>query len=310
MDGKYTIIIPVFFNEGSLKKTMEKLIDNVISKNGNLEPEVIFIDDGSQDNSLAELFEIKDNYSFVKIIKFTRNFGQVSAILAGFKNATGDCIINISADLQDPPELITDMLHHFFIGGSPLVICERLDRDESYYRKVTSKFFYKIMQRFTFKNMPVGGFDFFLISAQIKDIIISKNESNAFLQGQILSTGYKPKFIPYHRAKREVGKSRWTFGKKIKYLIDGILGYSYLPLRLMTIIGIIVSLSGFFYAIIIVIERIFGNTPFSGWAPIMILILVLSGIQMLMLGIIGEYLWRALDQIRNREPYIIEKIFE
>ncbi|MFA5410234.1 MAG: glycosyltransferase, partial [Candidatus Omnitrophota bacterium] len=134
-------------------------------------------------------------------------------------------------------------------------------------------------------------------------------EANPFLQGQILWTGYKIKFLPYKRKKREIGESKWTFSKKVTYLIDGVMGYSYLPLRMMSFIGMIVAFAGFLYAIVVLIARIIGNIPAKGWAPLMIVILVLSGIQMLMLGIIGEYLWRTLNQVRRRQNYIIEKIY-
>ena len=158
--------------------------------------------------------------------------------------------------------------------------------------------------------MPIGGFDFVLISEKVKKIILSKQEANAFWQGQILWTGINIKFISYRRAKREIGTSKWTTSKKIKYLIDGVMAYSYFPLRIMSFTGLIVSILGFIYAIDVFVERIFGNVPMKGWAPLMIIILVLSGIQMLMLGIVGEYLWRTLDQVRNRPTYIIDKIYE
>ena len=156
--------------------------------------------------------------------------------------------------------------------------------------------------------MPLGGFDFALLSDTVKNIIINRQEANPFWQGQILWTGYKTRFIPYQRAKREIGESKWTTSKKIKYLIDGVMAYSYFPLRVMSVVGLSLSILGFLYAIVIFFAKIFGSVPIEGWAPLMIIILVLSGIQMLMLGIIGEYLWRTLDQVRNRPQYIIETI--
>jgi len=157
--------------------------------------------------------------------------------------------------------------------------------------------------------MPAGGFDFFLISKRVKESILINYESNPFVQGKILWTGFNKKFIAYNREKRKHGKSQWSFSKKIKYLIDGVMGYSYLPLRLMSLVGIIISFFGFAYAATIFCAKIFGGIPIAGWAPIMMMILILSGIQMLMLGIIGEYLWRALDQVRNRPLYIIDRTY-
>ncbi len=308
----YSIVIPVFFNEGTLEKTYRILLDKVIAPNRDRRAEVIFVDDGSGDGSLAELIRLKQAYpgEIIKIVKFTRNFGQVSAIRAGYQLAKGKCVINISADLQDPPELINQMLDHFYHDNYEVVVCSRGARDEPFLKRKTSRLFYGIIKKLSFPNMPVGGFDYVLISNKVKKIILDRPEANPFWQGQILWPGYEIKFIPYKRSKREVGKSRWTFSKKLKYLIDGVMSYSYLPLRLISILGILLALGGFLYAVIIFIAKIFGRIPTAGWAPLMIVILILSGIQMLMLGVIGEYLWRTLDQVRSRPAYIIEKIYD
>lgn len=306
-----SIIIPVYYNEGSLWQTFERVKTRLETHESVSNYEIIFIDDGSADNSYAELKEIKTAHSsVVKLIKLTRNFGQVAAMKAGYQHAKGNCIINISADLQDPPELISSMLDAFFQQKYEVVICNRIDRNESWYRKTTSRIFYTIMRKLTFKNMPPGGFDYALISGRVADSFRYKNESNSFWQGQVLWGGYKTTFIPYQRLKRETGHSRWTFTKKIKYLIDGVLAYSYFPMRFMTGLGIVCFLGGFLYALVITLMYFLGDIPFKGWAPIMILILVLSGIQMLMLGIIGEYLWRNLDQSRDRAPFLIDEIIE
>jgi dolichol-phosphate mannosyltransferase len=163
------------------------------------------------------------------------------------------------------------------------------------------------MQKLSFSNMPIGGFDYALLSKEVIKVILANKETNPFWQGQILWSGFPIKFIPYIRRERAEGKSRWTFGKKIKYLIDGVLAYSFFPLRAISVLGGILFLMGVVYSIIIVFQYYWGNVPFKGWAPIMILILLLFGIVLLMLGIIGEYLWRVLDQVRGRAGYIIEK---
>jgi glycosyltransferase involved in cell wall biosynthesis len=307
----YSIIIPVYYNEGSIEKTFNILQDKVISINKDLRCEIIFVDDGSKDNSLNEIQALKEKHpDLIKIIKFTRNFGQVSAIYAGYQYAQGRCLINISADLQDPPELINEMINYHFGDGYEIVICTRESREDSYFKRKTSDIFYNLIKKLSFPNMPSGGFDFVLISGKIKNIILEKREANPFWQGQLLWTGYRTKFIPYKRIERTSGKSRWTFSKKIKYLIDGVTSYSYFPVRLMSVVGSLVAFVGFLYAIFIILARIFGNVVPYGWAPIMVMILVLSGIQMLMIGVVGEYLWRVLDQVRNRQPYIIERVYD
>jgi len=307
----YSIVIPVYCNQGSLEKTYDKLQEEVIAHNKDKSYEIIFVDDGSYDSSFSELTGLRSrDPEHVKLIKFTRNFGQVAAIMAGYQLARGECVINISADMQDPPSLINNMLDAYFNENFEIVICMREAREETLFRTITSKIFYKVMKKLSFNNMPIGGFDFVLISEKVKKIILSKQEANAFWQGQILWTGINIKFIPYRRVKREIGTSKWTTSKKMKYLIDGIMAYSYFPLRIMTVTGLVLSILGFIYAIVIFIAKFFGGVPTQGWAPLMIILLVLSGIQMLMLGIVGEYLWRTLDQVRNRPAYIIDKIYE
>jgi len=307
----YSIIIPVYCNQEELRKTYQAIMTMVVEYNPSRSYEIIFIDDGSVDSSFENMMELKKlNPQNVKIIKFTRNFGQVSAIRAGVEHSRGRCVVNISADLQDPPDLINNMLEYHFKDGVEIVVCKRDSREESFFRRKTSKLFYKIMNKLSFPNMPEGGFDFFLIGSKVKEALIKSKEMNPFLQGQILWTGYPVKFIPYQRKKRETGSSKWTFGMKIKYLIDGVMAYSYVPLRFMTVLGMIISGLGFLYACVIFFTKIFGGIPIKGWAPIMIVVLILSGFQMLMLGVIGEYVWRTLEQVRRRDHYVIEKIYD
>jgi len=302
-----SIIIPVYFNEGSIEKTFTKLQNEVFNEFKELNFEVIFIDDGSADGSFEEIMLIKNTNENVRVIQFSRNFGQVAAILAGYECAGGEGILNIAADLQEPIELINGLITSFRNKEAPIVLGQRIGRDESSFRKFSSRFFYRIMRKLSFSNMPDGGFDVALISREVKDKIIELNESNPFWQGQILWTGYPVKFIPYKRQKRETGTSKWTFSKKIKYLLDGVLNYSYAPLRFFALIGIISFLLGIVYSIIIVIQYILGGSPFEGWAPIMIVVLLFSGLQLLVLGLIGEYLWRTLEQTKNRPRFIIKR---
>ncbi len=305
----FTIVIPVYCNEGSLIKTYQRLTEVVFNAHPNLKHETIFVDDGSPDCSYQELKKIKDQHpDNIRIVKFTRNFGQISAIRAGYQYARGKAIITIGADLQDPPESINQMLAYHHAHKTPIVACYRENRDESSFRKMTSRIFYSLMRKLCFPQMPYGGFDVVLISDSVRDIIIADNDTNPFWQGQLLWTGFEVKLIPTRRKKREIGKSKWTFSKKIKYLIDGILGYSYAPIRFMTLFGMLISAVGFVYAMVIFCLKFFNNIPIEGWAPLMIVILVLSGVQMIMLGLVGEYLWRTLDQVRQRPQFIIERV--
>tara|TARA_B100000315_G_scaffold122868_2_gene112861 strand:- start:2163 stop:3116 length:954 start_codon:yes stop_codon:yes gene_type:complete len=307
----YSIVIPVYQNEGSLEDTFKALKEKVIDKNPKYTAEIIFIDDGSTDKSFEILLKLYEDYpELIIVINLTRNFGTYPAIIAGYNKARGKCVINISADLQEPPKLIHEMLHYHFNENFNIVICNRDSRDDGLYRTITSKIFYSVIKKLCFPNMPTGGFDFSLISNRVKNEILQDLEADFFLQGKILWTGYKIKYIPYKRRKREIGKSQWTFSKKLKWFIDSLMSYSFFPIRFMSASGIFISLIGFIYAVVVFLQRILSDDYIFGWAPIVILILILSGFQMLMLGVIGEYLWRMFSQVRNRPKYVINEIIE
>ncbi len=307
----YSCVIPVYFNEGALTQTLAQLKELVVAKNPELTAEIIFVDDGSGDGSFEELKGLhEENPSLVKIVKLTRNFGQVSALTAGFAQAKGRCVVVMSADGQDPVELINDMLHAYFDEHYEVVICHREERDESYMRKFTSQLFYSLVRRLSFSNMPEGGFDYFLLGRRALQSLLRNAESHPFMQGQILWTGFNPKFISYRRLKREIGESRWTFSKKVTYLIDGVMGYSFMPIRLMSIAGALIALTGFLYALLIITIKLMWGTAIQGWAALMVITLTLGGIQLIMLGIIGEYMWRTLAQARRRDAYVVEEVLE
>ena len=186
----------------------------------------------------------------------------------------------------------------------------RQGRDESYYRVVTSKLFYAAMRWLTFPNMPPGGFDFVLLGRRAVTVLLENRDSHLFLQGQILWMGFTTKFIAYERRKRQIGTSRWTFGRKLTYLIDGILSYSYFPIRFISCTGIVFALIGFIYAAVVVLNKVLLGNAVKGWTPLMVVVLVIGGLQMMMLGVIGEYLWRTLSQVRKRSDYIIDAVYE
>jgi dolichol-phosphate mannosyltransferase len=223
----------------------------------------------------------------------------------------GEAIIAIAADLQDPPELIDEMLR-LWRDGQKVVLAARKSRDDGLIADAFSNVFYALFRRFAIKTMPRQGFDFFLIDRQVCDLINHIQENNAYLMGLILWLGFEPKVIYYDRKKREkrYGRSMWTQGKKIKYFIDSFVSFSYIPIRAASIIGICLSFLGLIYAIAVIILRLILQINVEGWASLMFVVLILSGSQMLMLGIIGEYLWRNLEETRRRPRYIISNIIQ
>lgn len=302
---KLSIVIPIYYNEKNIPSLYEKLYATIII-NKSFEYELIFVDDGSGDNSYEELKKLQSMDSNIKLIRLSRNFGSHTAILAGLNHVTGDCATAISADLQDPPEIIIQMLDKWR-KGNRVVLAVRQDREEPFLQKFFSNTYYKLMRKYALKNMPEGGFDCFLVDKKVIDIIKSIDEKNTTLMGQILWCGFKTERIFYVRKKREEGKSRWTLSKKVKLLIDSFLAFSYVPIRFMSVLGIVFSFVAFIFGLFLIINKFINGINVQGWTSLMILFLLVSGIQMIMLGVIGEYLWRTFDESRKRPVFIIDE---
>ncbi|OGG27112.1 hypothetical protein A2960_00865 [Candidatus Gottesmanbacteria bacterium RIFCSPLOWO2_01_FULL_39_12b] len=302
---KISFSIAVYRNEGSIRKTYEKIKKIFATTLKNYQYEFVFVDDGSGDNSLKEILDIKEHDSKVKVIAFTRNFGQMAAMLAGLKEASGDAVINISADMQDPISLIPQMAEKWK-EGSEIVVCYRINRQDNFAAKLFSRCAYSLL-RLSIPQIPVGGFDYVLMDRAVLDVFNSIDVRNRFFQGDLLWAGFRTSFIPYVRLKRLIGKSQYSWGKKLKNFLDAFLDSSYLSIRLISLIGILISCLGVIYSITIVYSWLRGGTPFTGWAPIMISILFVGGLIMVMLGVIGEYIWRIYDEVRKKPNYIIRK---
>jgi dolichol-phosphate mannosyltransferase len=300
-----SVLIPVYMNEGSLHETYVKVAGILKQVSGTYDYEMIFINDGSKDNSYNELLEIAKLDDKVRLINFTRNFGQQAALYAGFEEAKGDCMVTLSADLQDPPEMIIEMTGKWE-EGYKVVAGRRIGREDRFIAKISSKMFYYLINK-TVPMMPKGGYDYFLTDKIVYKKAFELDDRNNFLQCDILWLGFEPYFIDYTRKKRTVGRSQWSTSKKIKAFIDGIINTSYIPIRLMSLIGITTSVLGFLYSIAVFFSWLFQDTPFSGYTPIMMALLILCGLIMTMLGVIGEYLWRSYDQVRGRPRYVIKK---
>jgi len=304
-----SVVVPVYWNEGNIPVTWRAIRDALGALPDGIDWEIVFVDDGSGDDSYARLLEVRaEAPDRVRLIKFTRNFGQVAAILAGFRHARGDCCVVMSADLQDPPELMVEMVRCWSETDRKIVIATREQREDGLLARLGSRIFYRLMRRYALPNMPDGGFDFFLIDRVVVDLINHADEKNPFLQGQVLWTGYDPLLLPYTRKRREIGRSRWTLSRKVKYFIDGFVSYTETPVRMITLLGLVVSALSFAYALLILVLKLFWRIPVEGWAPIMITLLMLGGIQLVMLGVIGEYLWRNSHESRRRPVYVVERV--
>ena len=305
-----SIVVPVFNNASSLPDLLERF-QALAAKNATDQFEFIFVEDGSVDNSFSVLESLLQKDSRIQVVKLSRNFGSNAALLAGLGHTRGDAVAAIAADLQDPPELINDMLLDWR-QGHKVVLAARQSRDDEFLTTFLADTFYSLFRRFAIKTMPEHGFDFFLIDRQVCDLINQIQENNAYLMGLILWLGFSPKVIYYHRQAREkrYGQSMWTAAKKIKYFLDSFVAFSYFPVRAASVIGIVLSAAGLVYAAIVIALRLATSMQPEGWASLMIVVLIVSGVQMLMIGILGEYLWRNLDETRRRPRFIVESILE
>jgi dolichol-phosphate mannosyltransferase len=305
---KFSIVIPVYYNEQNLSDTVPQLIA-LGTKLINYKLELVFVDDGSGDRSLELLLDYQKKFpDKIKVVKLTRNFGSMAACQAGFAVATGDCVGIIAADLQDPPELFLEMLDHWE-KGVKAVFAVRSDREESHLQKFFSNSYYALIRRFAIPDYPKGGFDFLLVDRQIVDEVNKINEKNTNLMSLIFWLGHPYVMIPYVRRSRMKGKSRWTTTKKIKLFIDSFVAFSYAPIRFLSVFGLFVATISFFYGGFVFYSWAVSKIEIKGYTPLMILLTFTAGLQMVMLGVLGEYLWRTLDETRKRPPYVIDKIF-
>lgn len=307
---KISIIIPCYFNEGNIPVTFPKLLENEKNFPIGTEIEYVFVDDGSKDKTFDELTKIHQQYpEKVKVIKLSRNFGANNASYCGICNSTGNCCVVLAADLQDPPELIPQMYEHW-LKGYKLVLAQKTNREDSMITKLFSNTYHNLIRNYVLKNAPKGGFDLWLFDESLRNELIKMNEKNFYLPYLFIWMGYEYVSIPYTRRKREIGKSGWTLSKKIKSFIDSFVSFTYMPLRLISIVGIVLGILALIYACMIIYSKITSKIPMQGWSSIMIVLLFVSSFIMISLGIIGEYLYRTLDAARNRPNFIIDKIYD
>ena len=304
---KITVITPCYFNELNIPDYALRMIENEKIFPSDVTFEYLLIDDGSKDRTWEEMEKFQKQYpDKVKIIKLVRNFGSTNAVFSSLPHCTGDCNVVISADLQDPPELILKMYENW-LKGFKLVLANRTNREEPFIQKLVSNTTHKLVQKFGLKNLPNGGFDMNLFDKEIKDILIKMDEKNTFFPFLLMWLGYEFVSIPYVRRKRELGTSTYTLSKKIKAFVDSFVAFSFFPIRLISVSGLILGLLAFVYGLFVIAGKIFGFVDSSGWSSLMVVILFVSAFQMVALGIIGEYVWRGLEASRNRPNFLIEK---
>lgn len=302
---KLSIIIPVYYNEDSLEPLYEDLKDKVLSKIDH-EYELVMVNDGSQDNSYEKMRLLAQKDPHIKIISLSKNFGSHAAVLCGLKKCTGDCAIIKAADLQEPSEMILDMVDEWKKGNN-VVLAVRANRKENPIQIFFANLYYYFVRKMALQTMPKTGFDVYLIDKKVIHVLEELDEKNSALTAQILWAGFKTAKVYYTRQEREIGKSRWTLKKKIRLVTDTLFGFSTLPITFVTSIGTLSCIGAVIWSLIVLIGKLRGEVPVPGWTTLFIFNLLSFGITMLTLGILGEYLWRTFDASRNRPVYIIEE---
>lgn len=309
MTYKISVIIP-FFNESENIHSLVTSLNDFFFAHKNLDAEVVFVNDGSADNSLQLLkTENHINYKF-KIISLSKNFGSHAALRAGIVHATGDLITFMYADLQDPLQLINNLIQEFETHKSDILWAVRRGSKNSIFEKSFSKSYSFLMKKYAIATYPEKGFDIVMFSKKVQILLNQNIEANSSIFLQILTLGFKQSSIEYDKQNRKAGKSKWTLSKKIKLFIDSFVAFSYAPIRFVTFIGIILFSLGLIWAVYLVFRKLYIGDLVSGWPTLMSILLLGFGITNISLGIIAEYLWRTLDSSRKRPVFIIQEIID
>jgi dolichol-phosphate mannosyltransferase len=305
MKNDISVIIPFLNEEDNIIDLCDTLENFVVEKSFSVE--VIFVDDGSTDRSVDILSKYKFKSLSAKVIKLSRNYGSHAALRAGVSRASGDYCMFFSADLQEPVELIS-LLYERVIQGYDMVGVQKGEVRISLFENLFSKLSHVLIKKFAVNMFPVGGINNLMFNNKIKDQLNQNVELNSSIFLQILNMGFKSTMITCDYIERKKGKSKWTFNKKIKIFIDTFVSFSFVPIRLISIIGFLMAFFGFIFALIIAIIRIFNIYPLSiGWPTLICILMICFGVTNISLGVIAEYLWRTLDASRGRPLYIINE---
>ena len=304
---KLSIIIPMYYEEKVVNECYKRLKEMVEKLKG-YDYELIFVNDGSKDNTLNLLEEIAKNNNKVKIISFSRNFGHQAAVTAGLKYATGDAIVIIDADLQDPPEKIPEMLKLWEQGYEVIYAKRKSRKGESAFKLLTAKMFYNTLDALSDVEIPKDTGDFRLVDRKVVNTINEMPEHNKFLRGLFSWVGYKQIPFEYERQERFAGKTKYPLKKMLKLASDGIISFSTKPLRLVGYVGIFSIILSFIILIYSLVSFAFNlNNLTAGWTSIMVTVTFFAGVQLLSIWIISEYIGRIYDESKNRPQYIIDK---
>ncbi|TXK82630.1 glycosyltransferase family 2 protein [Paenibacillus sp. N3.4] len=300
---RYSIVVPVFNEEAVITQTYLRLKE--VMNQTEAAYELLFINDGSRDNTAAMIQGFSENDECVKLINFSRNFGHQIAITAGMDYASGDAVVVIDADLQDPPELILEMIAKWK-EGYDVVYAKRMKRmGETFFKKQTAHLFYRILRASTDIAIPVDTGDFRLMDRKVCGEMRRLTEKNRFVRGLVSWVGFRQTAVEYVRDERAAGETKYPLKKMLKLSMDGITSFSIKPLKLATYLGGALSVSGFAYLLVVLYLKLFTDTAVAGWNAIAIIQLFFSGFILIILGVVGEYIGRIYDESKGRPLYIV-----
>ncbi|MCR4678885.1 MAG: glycosyltransferase family 2 protein [Lachnospiraceae bacterium] len=302
--NKLSVIVTVYKNEKNLRPFYENFKEEIAPHLDDYE--IVMVNDDSPDNSWEVMQELAKEDNKVKLVKLIKNFGAVAASFTGLQCATGDCATIKAADLQEPASLTLEMYERWK-SGDKSVIAVRKSRKDAAISNLFSNTYYALARKLITKDMPKGGFDTYLIDRTIIDYIVKQKDKNSPITLQLLWMGCGKNIVYYDRLERKIGKSSWTFKKKFNLFMDSFVGFSYIPIRIMTVVGILFALVSAIYAIHMVIAALKGEVDVRGYTTLVVILSFSAGMIMFSLGILGEYIWRTLDASRRRPISIIEE---
>ncbi len=303
---KLSIIVPCYNEEGVTHLFYKEAIQHI--QKCPCDYELLFVNDGSKDKTLEELKELKEKDEHVFILDFSRNFGKEAAMLAGMRESSGDLVVIMDADLQDPPYLLPEMVRLITEEGYDSVATYRVDRKgEPPIRSFFARKFYKMINKMTEVEIVDGARDYRMMRREMVDAILSMPEVHRFSKGIFTWVGFNTKYLDFENVERVAGETKWSFWKLFKYAIEGIVAFTTFPLRLATIVGFLMSCVGFLFMLYIAIKAILFGDPVAGYPSLIVVITLIGGIQLLVLGVMGEYLAKTYMETKHRPVYIIKK---
>ncbi|GAB1787519.1 glycosyltransferase family 2 protein [Priestia megaterium] len=305
---KYSIVVPVYNEEEVIHETYRRLTE--VMRSTKEAYELLFVNDGSKDRTTEIIKEYSEQDPAVVLLDFARNFGHQIAITAGMDYARGEAVVVIDADLQDPPELILEMIEKWKQGFDVVYAKRTKRKGETYFKKQTAAMFYRFLRAMTDIDIPLDTGDFRLLDRKVCDQMNSIQEKNRFVRGLVSWVGFKQIAVEYERDERLAGESKYPLKKMLKLSMDGITSFSYKPLKLASYAGVTLSGIGFIYLLVVMYLKLFTDSTITGWSSLIVIQLFFSGIILIILGMIGEYIGRIYDETKNRPLYIVREKYQ